>query len=194
MAAGTDASELVVAGTGSLWVAPVGTSFPAEITDTPALPDWTALGYTDEDGVEFSFDRSSKDIPGWQSQEALRSIITSIPKQFSCKLMQWNADTLLLAMGGGTITEPSAGTALYEPPEPSYVDERAVIIEGVDGDNTVRFFFRRCTIAEALEFSFVREDPTMLPVTMKVLASDDENEPPFQVQTNLAEILVGATT
>jgi len=53
-------SEVRVAGSGHVYLAPVGTAMP---TDTAALPaDWVDLGYVTEDGVMFNFDRETEDL------------------------------------------------------------------------------------------------------------------------------------
>lgn len=180
-----DPTEIVVAGTGSIKVAPVGTAEPADIETAPSVT-WVDLGFTTEDGVEFTFDRETTDIMGWQSRDPLRTIATAEPKSVKFTLLQLNKETWKFALGGGT-TSGSLGLYLYEPPTPGSVDERALMIEMVDGAVTYRFIARRGMQQGAVAFSGVRDDATSLPIDFKVLAAPEGVTHPWVMQTNDAD-------
>ncbi len=168
-----ESSEVRVTGTGHAYVAPLGTPIPAGIDSALThAAGWVELGYTTPEGARFSFGREVNDIMGWQSFDPLRTIVTSVPKTVSVDLLQWNQHTMKLGLGGGTVTEPVSGQYQYEPPDESFVDERMFAIEGTDGDFNYRFIFRKALNQGGVDFSFVRENPVVFPITMKVLAAD----------------------
>lgn len=179
-----ESSEVRVFGTGHIYVAPVGTAFPASVDVTPShAAGWRELGYVSEDGAKFKFGREVNEVGAWQSFDPVRMIVTKVPKEVGFDLLQWNHFSAELALGGGTFTEPSPNLYEYEPPAESYVDERALIIEGVDGDYTYRFCYRKALNVTGVEFDMVRQNPTVLPINMRILAADDGAKP-FKLQTN----------
>jgi hypothetical protein len=185
-----DPDQIVVAGSGRVYTGTVGTSsIPTNVSaaiDTAGVDGWVELGYTSEAGVAFSFGREAKEIKGWQSRNPLRQVITGTPSTFKCELLQINHATLRLALGGGSITGSNPNFN-YTPPPASFRDERSFIVEAYDGDYTYRFIFRKGLNVAAAEFSFVREDPTMLPIEISIL-DDDTSENPWGMQTNDPEI------
>lgn len=179
-----ESSEVRVMGTGHIYVAPVGTAFPTNIsTAVSHAAGWRELGYCTPEGARFTFGRDVTDINGWQSFNPLRKIITAAPKSVAFDLLQWNQYTMGLALGGGTFTEPTADNYLYEPPDESFVDERAVIVEAIDGDYNYRVCYRKAFNTSGVEFAFARENPTVLPITMDVLAAD-AGAKPYLIQTD----------
>lgn len=168
-----ESSEVRVAGTGQLFVAPLGTTIPASVV-TPLSHNagWIDLGYADEDGVDFSFSRDVNEINAWQSFDPIRTIVTKVPKEVSAKLLQSNQHVLLLAFGGGTVTETATGYYRYDPPADSFVDERMFAVEFVDGSYTYRIVYRKATNQAGIEFTWKKGEPVLYPITMKVLAAD----------------------
>ena len=73
-----NAADVVVAGTGTVWVAPEGTALPTDLD--PLASPWTDVGYVSEDGVTFTIGRETEDILAWQAAEAIRVLTTSEPK------------------------------------------------------------------------------------------------------------------
>lgn len=178
-----DSGEVRVFGSQHVYTAPVGTAFPADITEEIDPADWTELGYTSPEGPRFSFGRDIYRVMSSQSFDPLRMVVTALPKTVAFDLLQWNGENLTLALGGGTVTEPSPGAFLYEPPDESEIEERAMIVEGVDGEYTYRFCYRKAANEGGVEFAFVRSAESRFPVTMTVLAADDA-EKPFDIQSD----------
>ncbi|MCA1569309.1 MAG: hypothetical protein LC798_03095 [Chloroflexi bacterium] len=168
---GLDPDEVLVTGFGGVYEAPVGTAFPANI-DTAIPAAFKEVGYITEDGARFSFGRDVNEIMAWQSRDPIRQVVTAVPKTVSFDIQQWNIRTVKLALGGGVVTEEAAGGAYrYDPPDEDFIDERAFIIVGEDGDIDYRFCFRRATNQAGVDFAFVRNDPAALPIELKVLAA-----------------------
>lgn len=178
-----EASEVAVAGIGYLWRAPVGTAFPANISTVVNETLWTELGYTAPDGVKFSFGRDVKEVFGWQSRDPLRIITTQTPREIDATFLQFNQNTWLTAMGGGTWTEPTADNFLYVPPDDDVEDEFAYIVQAEDGTDLYRWCFRKVQNMSGVDFGLTREDAIMLPVKVKVLSADGGAKP-FDFQTN----------
>ena len=185
-----DPDQLVVTGSGRVYTGTVGTStIPTNVSaaiDTAGTDGWVDLGYTSEAGVSFSFGRDTTEHKGWQSRNALRRTVTGTPSSFSCELLQINHATLRLALGGGSVTGSSPNFE-YTPPPANFRDERAFIVEGYDGDYTYRFIFDKGINIATADFSFVRENPVMLPIEISIL-DDDTSENPWRLQTNDPEI------
>jgi hypothetical protein len=162
-----NSDELHVGITGQIYVAPLGTALPSD--PTAALnAAFVGLGYTTEDGFSFSASRETTDIGGWQTFDPLRTIITARTVQVSFALKQWNEETVPFAFGGGSIS--GSGPYTYNLPDPEDgLDERAMVIDSVDGDNHVRFVFRRGIVIEAVESQFQHGASADLPITFKLL-------------------------
>lgn len=175
-------SEVRVFGDGGIYVAPVGTSFPANIGAAISSASFTHLGYLDPAGPQFSFGRETQDIEVWQSFDPVRTVTTKVPKTLKATLMQMNRHTTLVAFGGGTWAEGSSGQYSYTPPEASEIAEYATIVETIDGDYTYRWCFARGTLDSATEFAALRTDATKLAVSLKFLAPDSGST--FIIQTD----------
>lgn len=166
-------SQIVVGGTGTVYVAPVATVAPVDIA-TAWGASWVDLGYTTEDGVSFSDGKTMESLPVWQMFYAARHIITGRESSLSFTLRQWSKDTVKLAFGGGTITTTAGPPAhyLYEPPAPGTVDERALGVEWIDGSVTHRLIVPRGIVTENVESNITKADASDLPITFSVMGSD----------------------
>jgi hypothetical protein len=172
---GLAAEEIVVAGMQRIYVAPVGTTPPDEIDDDP--DGFYDLGYTTEDGLAVSFGKDTDDLQSSQSLDPVRKLVTAAPKTVTASLRQFNAETLTLALGGGKV-EGDDDSWTFEPAPPSFIDERALIIEGEDGDVRLRIIYFRVMVSEAVEFTLVNTAGLVFPLTFAVLAAT----PSFAVQ------------
>lgn len=178
-----EADEVAVGATGNIWRGAVGTAFPANISAAVNETLWTDLGYTTEDGCQFTFGREVNPVNAWQSYDPIRLINARIPKSMKHDFLQFNQNTWATAMGGGTWsgTDPNFE---YQPPDESDVDIFAEIIEFRDGDYTYRFCFYRVQNQSGVEFSTTRDNPVTLPVEVVVLSSGQSGVKPFIFQTN----------
>lgn len=180
------AGDIRVAGTAHIYLAPVATAFP-DWDDAPA-GDWTELGYVTTDGITLSFGREVNDIFAMQSAEPVRTVATRLPKTVGFSLMQQGRQQLLLALGGGAFTPEAGVTGVYryEPPEASVVDERAMIVEMVDGEFTYRWHYKRTQNREGVEHKYLREDAATFPVTQQILQPDDGSKPFYMLSDDPA--------
>ena len=169
MAESKQPTHVTVAGTGSVWVAPEGTSIPTGLTDPPS--PWLDAGYTSEDGVTLSLSRDQEEINAWQTVDPVRVLITSEPKTIAFELLEFDRESIALAFRGGTWTGVDPGPYEYEPPIAGAQDVRAMLIDGVDGDSKFRLVYPRVQLQGDVEFSLVRTDAVRLPLEFAVLAS-----------------------
>lgn len=169
-----EASELVVAGNGQIYVAPVGTALPAG-PSTALNAAFIGLGYTTEDGASFSVSPNIEEFRAWQSRQPVRREMTEQDMQVSFALEQWNEETVPLAFGGGEITSVSGGYKYTPPAATDALDERAMVIDADDGDRRVRIVIPRGNVTDAVETTFQRSELAVLPITFQALAPDDES-------------------
>lgn len=163
------AGNVVVAGTGTVNVAAVGTALPTDVAT--ALPvAWTELGYVSEDGVTFGLSRDQEDVTAWQAAEPVRSLVTAEPKSIEFELLEFGTPAAVkLALRGGVIAV-AAGVATLTPPAAGVTDERAMVIEAVDGATKFRFCYSRVVLNDDVEWQLVKTDATRLPLSFGVLA------------------------
>jgi hypothetical protein len=175
-----DADEILVAANGHIYVDD-GSGSGAAPTDAATAPgtNWIDLGYASEDGVRLTDGKTVTDIGAWQSFYALRKIITARNFQVAFALRQWNAETIRLAFGGGVITDAGGGAFSYSPPSPETLDERQVIVDGLDGDRIYRIYLPRAIVTENVEAQFQRANAADLAVTLAVVASGTDD--PWQM-------------
>jgi hypothetical protein len=167
------AQDVVVAGTGGVYVAPEGTELPSDLAEPGS--DFENVGYISEDGVTFTLSRDTTDLLAWQTAEAIRVLVNSEPKTIAFELLQFDRTTLLLALHGGEFE--GADPTTYTPPETGASDVRAMVIDAKDGDVTVRFCLPRVQVQGDVSWQLVRTDAIRLPLEFGMLAADE----PWQI-------------
>jgi hypothetical protein len=177
-----DAAEIVVGANGSIFVAPTDATLPTDLA-TPLDAEFADLGFVSEDGATFQVSMTAAEIRVWQSFFPVRRIVTDRGTQLAFVLRQWNADTVVLAFGGGEIDDvTNPGEFIYEPPDPELIDERALVLEWQDGDSSFRLLFPRGNVTENVETQLVRTAAADLPITFGALASGVQK--PFRLFTD----------
>lgn len=171
-----DATQIVVAGNGTVRAAPVGTTAPTTPTATP-VAGWLDVGYVSEDGVTFTDTKDIEDVLAWQSFYPVRKLITGKSATLAFVLREWNERTVPLALGGGTISQPTPGVWKFVPASPSAaLDFRALMIDWNDGSKNYRLIVPRGLVTEAVESNLTRTSAADLPVTfaaVPLLSTDD---------------------
>lgn len=176
-----DADEIVIASTGKVMTAPLGTVAP--VTSVDAWPaEWLDAGMINEDGVTFRDSKTTEKIPIWQSLYPARRVITERDTQLEFVLRQWSKITVPLAFGGGEVTEPTPGNYRFEGPDAGDIDERQLGIEWVDGDKHYRLIVAKGMVEEAVESQLTRTSAADLPITFG--ATPDAGQKPFYLLTD----------
>lgn len=175
-----DASELVVANNGEVYFAPVGTPLPQPGDDpTAALDgDFVGAGWITEDGATLTVGSEVTDFGAWQTRQPIRRERTAQEIQFAWTFQQWNEENVVLAFGGGAITDHGGGLYSYTFPEDTDpLEERSLVVDAIDGDVHYRYVFPRGNVTEAVETQFQRGATAVLPITFKVLAPEEGGTP-----------------
>lgn len=175
-----DAQEVMVAGTGHLWIADLrdNPTFPNATAgpETALSDDWLDLGYTTEDGPTFNVTPTTEDLNAWQSFDPIRRLVTSRVTSIAASLMQWNQSSFNVAFGGGDWTQPSAGVWRYDPPaDEDPLPDFGMILDVQDGDKDGRFVLYRVNVTDAVETTFTRAGAALLPITATTLRPDDQD-------------------
>lgn len=164
------ATEVTVAGTGHIWLAPVGTTLPEEGDDPTEALDaaFAEMGYTAEDGVTLTGEPEIAAFNAWQSTTAIRRSRKLQVMKIAADLLQWNPDTLKAAFGGGTVTGntyrfPAAGDALAE---------YSAVVDWQDGDRNSRLVVPRMNSGlEAVSTQLNKDNMAVLPIALESLAA-----------------------
>lgn len=167
------ADEVFIAGGGHVYVADVGATEPTNTTGAWDA-DWTELGYTTDAGVTITPSQTITDIPAWQSRYPVRRLVTAENFEVAFSLLQWNQDTLSLALRGGTWVGD-----VYTPGAAGVVDERALGIEAIDGDKIARIVIPRGLVTDVGGININRTGGNPIPITFSALA--DDSSAPFTV-------------
>ena len=161
-------SEVRVAGTGELFLAPVGSTVPA---DTSAALDvaFKGFGYTTEDGVVLSKSVEREGIPAWQSTTPVRYIPTGMEFTAQATLLQSNADTVKLWLGSADFTGTTDLKA--DLPIDPITQQFCLVLEWKDGTIISRLIIHKAELTETGDISLARV-ATGFPVTFGAIAPD----------------------
>jgi hypothetical protein len=188
-----DSNEIVVAGTGQVYVAPTGTALPTTGPDQKLNSAFVGLGYHTEDGTTFTVSPDITEFLAWQSRQPIRRDLKAQDLTVAFQLQQWNEENVPLAFGGGEITEVSAGIYRYSfPEEGDALDERALVLDVQDGERKMRFVLPKGNVTESVESQFQRSETAKLPITFKALAADDGGSPGYMLFNDAAAFAAGS--
>lgn len=168
--------EILVAPTGSVFLAPVGTAPPTDTT-TAWPAGWADLGYLSEDAVTGSYDSTTVDIMAWQADAPVYTDV-SVIQSLQFQLMQWNEETLTFAFGGGVWTAGTTDASYAAPAKSAYV-EQALGVELLKGATVFRFGYARVKVTDLGDTNFKGDEAALLDVTVKVL--DNAGAAPWKV-------------
>jgi hypothetical protein len=182
--AGTNSSEIRIAGVGRLYVAPADTDIPATFsTDTATdWAGWKNLGFTSGEGVTFSKKDKLEPVDVWQAVSPVHFVYSDRDLTLKFSLLQFNEDTLPFFMGGGGVTAVTGATGVYQYDiaDRPYADVRALGLEFTDvraSDGTTpvtyRFGIPRGQVTAADDIKLARKSPAQLGITFTAMASGD---------------------
>lgn len=187
-----DATETVIAGSGQVYIGAVGATAPTAEDSALSPATWYGLGYHTEDGASISESPEIVRHKAWQTRADVRRTRETDVFQVTFALEQWNEQSVPLAFGGGSVSEPSSGHYKYTPPAVSDAEnEKALILDIVDGSNKLRIYVPRGTVVEGVESQFTRSQMGVLPITFEAMEVDD-GSPQWSLFTNLASFATGS--
>lgn len=160
-----NSSNVRVAVTGSISVAPLGTTGPTSLTT--ALAGFSDLGYVSEDGVTESTDRQTDEIKAWQNADVVRNIVTGASKSWQFTMIESKKETLELYYGGATTAN---GSIIIRPAETG--GRKCYVLDIVDSSNLTRFWLPEAEITEVGDVSYKNGEPIGYDVTITAYPSE----------------------
>ncbi|MFJ4418291.1 hypothetical protein [Streptomyces sp. NPDC088925] len=164
-----DADNVRVGLNGSVYIAPKGTTAPADLS-SPWGTGWVDLGYLSDDGVSLEYSTDSEDINAWQSLSPVRKVLTSVNMTLGFTAIELKTSTITLYFPSATM-EDNAGTVhkLSIPAAPT-PDERAIGLEWRDGDITNRLVVARGEVTDRGAITIGRSAAVGLEMTVSAYA------------------------
>lgn len=166
----SDATQVRVAGAGSVYVAAEGTTLPVDLLALPV--DWTEVGYINTDGVGFTHARETEDLDAWQGSK-IRVLTTAEPVSLEFTVMETSSDTLPVIFGGGSIATDAGPPIIhtYTPAAEGTNTVRAMVVEFIDGALTYRYCLARVQIEGEVTYTLARDGAVEYPLNFGVLDS-----------------------
>jgi hypothetical protein len=129
-------------GPGALFIAPVGTAEPTDLTTAWSSVNaaWVKLGYTDA-GSEFHYSPATDTVEVAEELDPVSIQTTGRTASVVFALAEITATNLKRAMNGGTITA-GTGIVTFEPPDLGTETRTAIGFESEDSQE--RWVFRQC--------------------------------------------------
>ena len=164
------ATEVRIGADAQLYVAPVGTTEPSNVSTSLNAAFSTALGYVSEDGVDITDGKTITPIGAMQSFYAVRQLVTGKEFSIAFTLLQTNRDTFEVAFGGGTWEDQGTGKTKYTPPDPSEIAEYVLVFDWQDGTISNSLVVPRTSNISPVTMKLARTEAAALPVTLSLLA------------------------
>jgi len=154
-----ESSNVRVAVSGAVSVAPTGTAAPVDADS--ALTGFTTLGYITEDGVEISPEITSDDMKAWQNAAIVRSAVTEEKWTAKFAVMETNKAAVELYFGnmletGDQEVNVGGGAGMRQ----------SFVIDVVDGTETMRFFIAEGAVTEWEPLTFKNDEAVSWGVTV----------------------------
>lgn len=182
MALNDDAVRVAV--TGSVHLAPVGTTLPTDVTSS-LDPGFTEVGHISEDALTESYEVTKEKLRSWQRKTGIRTLSTEVNWTFQFTMMETSPLNLELYYEGAETTV-AGGVATTAIPAVGTTIAKACVVELVDGDIITRYAIPKVEVGEREEINHTNADGTMYGVTLEVLGTvlDDlgyriTNDPEF---------------
>lgn len=158
-----NSNEVEIAVTGAIYSFATTEVGPEDHND--ALP-LTAKehGYTNEDGVEITADKSISNILAWQNATLVRSVVTEASVTVSFTLIQDNADNRSLFYGVGV----DAVTGAYHWDPAATGGRKSFVIDGIDTTNgtKVRYYFPEAEVTATEPITLNSSTPVSFGITI----------------------------
>lgn len=178
-----DAGNLVVAGSGAVFVADPGTAEPDFAT--PLAADWEDLGLITPAGATLNYNRDETDIRAWGLPSPVLKLITGRTFSIVFTAMEWNPVTLPFFFGGGELSEESS-EFVYEEPDTDETNPKAILVRWAFGDEDWQAWHPRGAVSGNAAITLVENQTADLPVTWGATPADNEEK--FRIRTTSDQI------
>lgn len=175
--AANNAGAIRFAPKGKIFVAPVGTAAPTDVS-TAFGPLWKELGYVSPDGCELSPSVDSAPVEVWQSAVPVKYVVNSAACQLKFVLMQFDKEGTELYFGSsftqamGPDNQPINGVFKLDLASTPELAEKALAVEWGDANSTSRLIIPRGMISEREGLKLTRTNAQTLGVTYEALDDD----------------------
>jgi hypothetical protein len=170
----TNTDNVLVALTGAVYAAPMGTTLPDDTGDS-----WNAafkdLGYISEDGITEAHEDDVAEIPAWQNGQIVRRMIKGTSCTYTFTVIETTKTALEIYYKGATVTGTHAsgvGPASIEIGTPQ-ADRRAWGFDVLDGDKIVRWVVPEGEVTERGEVVYKNDEPFGYELTITAYPGDD---------------------
>ncbi|MFD6363178.1 phage tail protein [Streptomyces roseolus] len=164
-----DADNVRVGLTGSVLIAPKGTTAPVDL-DTAWPAGWVDLGYLSDDGVELNYSTESEDINAWQSLSPVRKVLTGVDMTLAFTAIELKTSTMTLYFPSATMSDVSGTVHKLSIPAAPAPDERAIGLEWIDGDIKNRLIIARGEVTDREALTLARSGAVGLGMTVSAYA------------------------
>lgn len=149
----------------AVYVAAKGTTGPTTLAAPGA--GFTEIGWISEDGLTRGRAQDATSFRAWQGAQVVRRKITSTEDTFSFQALEENVVTHGLVYRGQVPTV-AAGVATTTVTNQSVVDDRAWVIDLVDGDVTKRFVIPSGSYEQSGDETYSNGDMTVYEFTITI--------------------------
>lgn len=158
-----------------VYLAATGSTEPATSVDALDVA-FKSVGNTTPDSLSFSTEPEFEEVQSAQSDFPIRRFQTSESGTISVDLLDWNDDNFIAVYGGGTVTEPdpttNPGEFKFVPPALGGRQEKAAVVEIIDGTKHYRYVFPRTMQVEGVETELNKSSAASLPLRLAILGDD----------------------
>lgn len=142
------ASNVRVAITGEVYVAPTGTTAPTSSSSSLDAA-FVGLGYVGEDGVAVTPNDAVNAIRAWQNAARVRTVYTERDWTFKFKLIETKGKTVGLFFRSTVAIVSSGEWSIL--PDQTNPDQRSFVIDVVDGSTYTRYYIPDGEVTERAE-------------------------------------------
>ena len=181
------AAEVLVAGTGALYKAPLGTTAP---TDSGGALDaaFEHLGYFSSDGVPINFADSVDNLVAWQTAQVVRATRTETLTTLAFTPIQTRGSVLETFHPGSVLTEPTTDEFLMDI-KPATADPSAWVFDAFDGTKRMRWSIPNGEVTERGEI--MHANGAAIGYPMVVTFYPDANNNLATLLSNIPELAEG---
>lgn len=149
-----------------VWVAPKGTTGPTTLAAPGA--GFVEVGWLDDDaGVDVERTEEVSEFKAWQGGTTLRKKVTSVEDSFKFVCLEETALTMGLYYKGATVTT-ATGVDTIAVTNQAVSDERAWVVDFVDGAVTKRYVVPSGEVTGRETISHKNSELTMLAFTVTI--------------------------
>lgn len=155
--------------TGTVYVAPKGTALPTDVT-TNLNAAFKSVGFISEDALTESLSITTEKLRAWQRPVGIRSLTTEVDWTFQFGMLETSPLVLELYYAGAE-SDVAGGVATTSISANPSANQKAMVIEIVDGDVITRYALPVVEVGDREEVSHTNSEGTVWGVTVNVMGS-----------------------